>query len=276
MGAWCESHSDIWNHWKLDRLQALIAADLPEGLDADEQRVFLVGSIHALFHFALDNSWRAGDLSKWGDAGIERAAKWRRKPGALVAALRESTFLEGSTIKGWAERAGLLIKKRVDRENANRAKAGLPPVVSERVANGTRAEPERGPTVKEKTRTDQTRTERKDGPSDDAKALTSRLVELMKGNDPKAKIPADLSKWEDEADKLLRIDGRTPGEAGAVLEWCQNHRTESFSWAANIHSMGKFREKFPTLLGQMKAGRSRGTAVNAAAHGGAYAAIQTA
>lgn len=153
--AWCESHSDIWNHWKLDRLQSLIAADLPLGLDSEEQRVYLVGSLHALFHFALDNSWRAGDLSKWGDAGIERAAKWRRKPGAMVSALRESTFLEGSTIKGWSERAGLLIKKRVERENVNRERAGLPPASinagAERVPNGTRAEPERGPTVKDTT-----------------------------------------------------------------------------------------------------------------------------
>lgn len=267
--AWCESHSDIWTHWKLDRLQALIAADLPEGLDADEQRVYLVGSIHALFHFALDNSWRAGDLSKWGDAGIERAAKWRRKPGALVSALRESTFLEGSTIKGWSERAGLLIKKRVDRENVNRVRAGLPPV-SERVTGGARAEPERGPTVKNQN--EQTETERKDGPSDDAKELTSRLVDLMRNNDIKAKIPGDLSKWEAEADKLIRLDARTLTESLPVLEWSQR----SNFWKSNILSMGKFREKFPTLLGQMKAERSKGAGNGVTANGGAYAAIQTA
>lgn len=274
MSAWCESHSDIWNHWKLDRLQALIAADLPEGLDPDEQRVFLVGSIHALFHFALDNSWRAGDLSKWGDAGIERAAKWRRKPGALVSALRESTFLEDSTIKGWAERAGRLIKNRVDRENANRAKAGLAlsRAESERVPGESRTGPEREPTVKDRKEQDRKGPERKESPSDDARALTLKLVELMKANDPKARIPADLSKWEDEADKLIRLDTRTLSEAMPVLEWCQR----SAFWKANILSTGKFREKFPTLLGQMKADRSNGASGGATANGGAYADIRTA
>lgn len=269
--AWCESHSDIWNHWKLDRLQSIIAAELPPGLDMDEQRVYLVGSIHALFHFALDNSWRVGDLTNWGDSGIERAAKWRRKPGALVSALRESGFLDGSIIHGWSERAGVLIKKRVERENVNRAKAGLPPKAmatdTERVTDGARADAERGPTVKDRTEPNHTEPEKGDGPSIEAKALTQRLCELMRVNDANARIPSDLSKWEAEADKLFRIDKRAPGEAGKVLEWSQR----SEFWKANILSVGKFREKYPTLLLQMAGRPKNGAPV--ATNGGQYAGL---
>lgn len=258
--AWLESHDDIWEHFKMERLQALIAPDLPPGLDPDEQRVLLVGHLHALWHFTLRSAWsKNADLTPWGDAGIERAVKWRRKPGALVAALRESGFLDGYTPHGWMDRAGSLVKKRLGREDERRKEVG-----TEREPNGPRTEAERSPTGQD-IQDKQDNQDRTDTASPAAKSLTHKLVELRLKNDSKAKIPADLSKWEADADRLLRLDGRTPDDAVRVLEWSQR----SDFWKANILSMGKFREKYETLLLQMKAGGAKNGVLKVT--GGQYA-----
>lgn len=264
--AWLESHDDIWEHFKMERLQTLIASELPPGLDPDEQRVLLVGHLHALWHFTLRSAWsKSADLTPWGEAGIERAMKWRRKPGALVAALRESGFLDGFTPHGWMERAGSLVKKRLGREDERRKEVagGAGP---EREPDGTRTGAAQSPTGQD-IQDNQDNQDRTNTTSEAAKSLTLKLVELMLSNDAKAKIPSDLSKWEAEADKLLRLDGRTPEEAGRVLVWSQR----SDFWKSNIQSMGKFREKFPTLLLQSKAqtGGSKNGALKVT--GGQYA-----
>ncbi len=258
--AWLESHDDIWEHFKMERLHALIASELPQGLDPEEQRTLLVGHLHALWHFTLRSAWsKNADLAPWGDAGIERAAKWRRKPGALVAALRDAGFLDGSTPHGWMERAGSLVKKRLGREDERRR--GLE---AEREPNGSHAEAAQAPTGQD-IQDNQDKQDRTNKTSDAAKALTQKLVELRRKNDPNAKIPENISKWESEADKLIRLDGRTPEDAGKVLEWSQR----SDFWKANILSMGKFREKYETLFLQMKAGGSRSGVLKAT--GGQYA-----
>jgi hypothetical protein len=160
--AWLESHDDIWEHHKLDHLQSLLAEELSPAMDADEQRVLLVGHLHALWHFTLRNAWRDADLEPWAEAGIERAIKWRRKPGALVAALRGAGFLDGFTPHGWMERAGDLVKKRLDREASRRVKSGLPPSKVKKRAgavrppNGETSGSQRGATVQDKTGQDPT------------------------------------------------------------------------------------------------------------------------
>jgi len=81
-----------------------------------------------------------------------------------------------------------------------------------------------------------------------AKGLVTSLVSMMKQNDPRARLPANLTKWVVAAEALLRIDKRPPEEAAQVLDFSQR---DSF-WRANILSMTKFREKYPTLLLQMQ------------------------
>lgn len=99
---WIESHSDIWGHWKtLALMRALGVSD-----------VQAVGHLQSLWHFVLEHAWRDSDLSKWGDDGIEGAARWRGEPGAMVKALRDSGFLDGAIVHGWAERAGKLVRDR--------------------------------------------------------------------------------------------------------------------------------------------------------------------
>jgi hypothetical protein len=84
--------------------------------------------------------------------------------------------------------------------------------------------------------------------SEKAVNLTAYLIDLMKQNNPKAKIPSNLDKWYDEMDKLERIDGYTEDQIRDVITWSQN---DSF-WRANILSATKLREKFATLFMQMQ------------------------
>lgn len=100
----------------------------------------------------------------------------------------------------------------------------------------------------------------------DAKELTAKLVALMVKNDPQARIPPDLGKWEAEADRLLRIDCRPITEAGRVLEWAQ----ASTFWKANILSVSKFREKYTTLKLQMQSDGGRTPVVGVQAAAGKY------
>jgi len=61
----------------------------------------IVGMLTSLWHFALRNAAQTGDLKPWGDAAIERAARWDGEPKLFVKALREVTFLDDSTVHGW-------------------------------------------------------------------------------------------------------------------------------------------------------------------------------
>lgn len=86
-------------------------------------------------------------------------------------------------------------------------------------------------------------------PSEAAVVLTGLLIELLRKNDPLAKIPANLHRWQTEADRLLGLDGRPLEDAKKVLAWCQ---ADDF-WKANILSMPKFRQKYPNLKLRMEA-----------------------
>ena len=90
----------------------------------------------------------------------------------------------------------------------------------------------------------------------EALPLAKKLGDLMRVNDPKAKVPGDLAKWAKDADRLFRLDGREPSEVYQVLAWCQS---DGF-WRGNILSISKFREKYTALLLKMNAGGQNGTA----------------
>lgn len=81
--------------------------------------------------------------------------------------------------------------------------------------------------------------------------LTNHLAEMMLLNNPKAKIPANMDRWNNEMKLLLKdYDFFTIRN---VIDWCQN---DSF-WKSNILSVPKLREKFGTLLLQSQS-RGRG------------------
>lgn len=74
--------------------------------------------------------------------------------------------------------------------------------------------------------------------------MADRLKFLILQNNPGAKTPTDLTKWQSDFDKMKRLDNRTDEQIYAVMEFSQK---DSF-WKSNILSAGKLREKFDTLL----------------------------
>src|SRR4051812_39895287 len=101
--AWIELHDDLMDHYKTERLADALGVP----------KVYAVGHLVSLWLFTLRSAWRDADLSKWGDAGIERAAGWYGEPGKFVHAVRECGFLDGGVVHGWMERAGDLVWKRL-------------------------------------------------------------------------------------------------------------------------------------------------------------------
>ena len=81
------------------------------------------------------------------------------------------------------------------------------------------------------------------------KKLATKLFELIKNNDPKAKNP-NLSNWACDINKINRIDNRDYNEIENVLIWCQK---DTF-WSTNILSASKLRKQFPQLALKMSGG----------------------
>lgn len=69
--------------------------------------------------------------------------------------------------------------------------------------------------------------------------LTRKRTETPDGS-PRYRVTAT---WRTEMDRLLRIDGRSPGEVEAVIRWVDQ---DPF-WAANVLSVPKLRAKYDQL-----------------------------
>ncbi len=81
-------------------------------------------------------------------------------------------------------------------------------------------------------------------PPEAALALAAHLRQRILENNPKAKITEQkLRAWAAEADRMMRLDGRTEAEIRELIDWSQR---DSF-WSGNILSMGKLREKWDQL-----------------------------
>lgn len=78
--------------------------------------------------------------------------------------------------------------------------------------------------------------------------LTLILIQGMRKNDDKAKIPDNLFKWVSEARLLMDKDERKFDDIVSVIQFSQ----ESEFWKSNILSMPKLRKQFPALLLQSK------------------------
>jgi predicted phage replisome organizer len=79
-------------------------------------------------------------------------------------------------------------------------------------------------------------------------ALSKKLFEYMKINNPKAKEPNFLS-WSKSIDLMIRVDKRTPQEIEKMIQWCQR----DFFWRQNILSTDKLRQKYDQLYIKMTA-----------------------
>jgi hypothetical protein len=92
--------------------------------------------------------------------------------------------------------------------------------------------------------------------SDDVVELTNRFLELIQFNNPKFKIPNDLSKWHDSIEKMMRLDNLSFDEVKMIIEYAQ---TDNF-WKPIVLSAEKLRQKKDTLL--MQVHRKNGTGLN--------------
>jgi len=80
-----------------------------------------------------------------------------------------------------------------------------------------------------------------------------RLAQALRGhilrNNPNAKVTeARVQKWAHEADRMIRLDGRTHQQIADLIDFSQK---DDF-WFANILSMGKLRQKFDQLTNHRK------------------------
>lgn len=77
--------------------------------------------------------------------------------------------------------------------------------------------------------------------------LCRLLADLIRENDPKAKVAPESRRWLDAMRRLVDRDGRDPAEVERVIRWCQS---DSF-WRGNVLCPTKLREKFSQLTIKM-------------------------
>jgi hypothetical protein len=81
-------------------------------------------------------------------------------------------------------------------------------------------------------------------PSREASKLAALLkTEILRNKSDYRITPAQSRNWERTADRMLRLDGRTPEQVADVIRWVQQ---DEF-WMANVLSMDTLREKFDQL-----------------------------
>lgn len=115
--AWIESHQSLLNHRKTIRAAALLKAD----------RYKLIGHLHALWWWALDNADLDGKLDAVTPEEVAIAAGWpENKAADFVAALEAAGFLDkGMVLHDWYDYAGKLNAKRAaNKERMRSARAG--------------------------------------------------------------------------------------------------------------------------------------------------------
>ena len=140
--AWIESHQSLLTHRKTLKAAELLGIS----------RVLLIGHLHILWWWALDNSEVDGTLHECTPTVIAEAAGWSRRGStgraeAFVKALLESGFLEatasGYALHNWYNYAGKLNEKRAkdrERKSGFQRNSNGTPVEFQRSSSGVPAE----------------------------------------------------------------------------------------------------------------------------------------
>lgn len=87
-------------------------------------------------------------------------------------------------------------------------------------------------------------------PSPDADDFARKFRASLKAKTPDAKLPTDagFDRWILEADRMFRIDGRKPDEAGELAKWLFNDPGDDAAfWRGNVRAVPKFRTRFEEL-----------------------------
>ena len=116
--AWIESHQSLAKHKKLLRLAGLLRTD----------RITLIGHLHLLWWWGLDNADIDGNLGDVTSYEISEAAEWKGDPDEFASALEQAGFLERHddhfVLHDWYDYAGKLNEARAkERERSRRRRA---------------------------------------------------------------------------------------------------------------------------------------------------------
>lgn len=116
--AWIESHQSLSRHRKTIRAAGRLSVD----------RHKLIGHLHELWWWALDNVDVDGCLGDMDPFEVSMAAEWDGDPEEFVTALVEAGFLDRDgdelCLHDWYDYAGKLIENReVERERSRRRRA---------------------------------------------------------------------------------------------------------------------------------------------------------
>ena len=248
--AWIESHQSLSRHRKTLKTAGRLSVD----------RHKLIGHLHELWWWALDNVGVDGKLAEMTPFEIGLAAQWDGDHDEFVRALIDGGFIDDHggclALHDWYDYAGKLIERRLqerERSQQRRAQAKKEAKQDAKPTKGQPADDHRSTvgTVPNRTVPNST-IDSKDNVAKkfDDDSIPMRLALHLKreilSQDPNTRVPDDLTNWATEADRMMRLDKRDPQEAANLITWAQN---DSF-WRANILSMGKFRKQYDTLKRQ--------------------------
>lgn len=83
-------------------------------------------------------------------------------------------------------------------------------------------------------------------PRADALRICEYLADAIEENG--SKRPTITKAWQDEARRMLDLDGRTEAEVIRAIDWCQRGTTERATfWRSNVLSMTKLRAKYDQM-----------------------------
>ena len=89
-----------------------------------------------------------------------------------------------------------------------------------------------------------------------AVSLTEFFKNKLKERKPKAKIPTNLDKWEEEMEKMLTIDKRTPEEIKAVIEAIPILKNQWYC-TSGVLSVQTLRKHYDAIEGEMDLGEQK-------------------
>ena len=88
--------------------------------------------------------------------------------------------------------------------------------------------------------------------------MAELLAQLIRKNNPRAKIPKELTKWATALDRLHRLDGEEQEGKSVPIPWSEIEHVLRWGqqdefWQTNILSAGTLRKQYGQLWAKMKA-----------------------
>jgi len=215
----------------------------------------------------------SGNLTGWDEIDVAIYANWDKDPHTLINSLMETKLLDRLPdgtyrIHDWVDHQGWVAGSE-ERSATNRMVAIIRhhgkgrKALQRAVEMGIKEEdftdflrtvcdthtkgnaplplPSPLPSPPNNNRENKRQTKKYD-PNCDAMQLSVYMLSQIREVKPDFKEP-NLQAWADEADKMLRLDGRTISRTREIIR----RTTRDSFWAKNILSMGKLREKYDQL-----------------------------